>query len=96
MLCSGNRFLIILPCQLGNKYSHAAVWPLVPGHDILNSDGVTIKRNYPVAVMVANLAKETPERPALMLHDDVVTFFHEMGHAMHCKFYDQIVIVQYA
>lgn len=29
--------------------------------------------------MVANLAKPTPGRPALMRHDDVVTFFHEMG-----------------
>ena len=33
--------------------------------------------------MVANLAKSTPERPALMRHDDVVTFFHEMGHVFH-------------
>ncbi|KAL5513671.1 PRD1 [Sanghuangporus vaninii] len=60
------------------KYSHAAVWPLIPGYDI--PDG---KRNYPVTAMVANLAKPTPERPALMRHDDVVTFFHEMGHVFH-------------
>ena len=33
--------------------------------------------------MVANLAKETPEKPALMSHTDVVTFFHEMGHIFH-------------
>jgi Zn-dependent oligopeptidase len=33
--------------------------------------------------MVANLAKPTPDRPALMRHDDVVTFFHEMGHVFH-------------
>jgi len=33
--------------------------------------------------MVANLAKPTPEKPALMRHDDVVTFFHEMGHVFH-------------
>jgi Zn-dependent oligopeptidase len=33
--------------------------------------------------MVANLAKPTPGVPALMTHDDVVTFFHEMGHAFH-------------
>ncbi|KAF8415787.1 peptidase M3A/M3B, partial [Boletus edulis BED1] len=32
---------------------------------------------------VANLAKPTPERPALMRHDDVTTFFHEMGHVFH-------------
>lgn len=33
--------------------------------------------------MVANLAKPTPDRPALMRHDDVVTYFHEMGHVFH-------------
>jgi Zn-dependent oligopeptidase len=40
-------------------------------------------RHYPLAAMVANLAKSTPEKPALMRHDDVVTFFHEMGHVFH-------------
>lgn len=33
--------------------------------------------------MVANLAKPTPSKPALMRHDDVTTFFHEMGHVFH-------------
>jgi Peptidase family M3 len=33
--------------------------------------------------MVANLAKPLPDREALMPHDDVVTFFHEFGHAVH-------------
>ncbi|KAF8073822.1 metallopeptidase MepB [Lyophyllum atratum] len=61
-----------------SKYSHAAVWPLLPGYDF--PDG---KRHYPLAAMVANLAKPTPDKPALMRHDDVVTFFHEMGHVFH-------------
>ncbi|KAH8114574.1 Metalloprotease [Phellopilus nigrolimitatus] len=72
----GYCYLDLFPREA--KYSHAAVWPLVPGFDIENG-----KRNYPVAAMVANLAKPTPERPALMRHDDVVTFFHEMGHVFH-------------
>jgi Zn-dependent oligopeptidase len=63
---------------LAAKYSHAAVWPLLPGYDLPNG-----KRSYPLAAMVANLAKPTPDRPALMRHDDVVTFFHEMGHVFH-------------
>ncbi|KAF8169249.1 hypothetical protein BJ912DRAFT_1025654 [Pholiota molesta] len=61
-----------------NKYSHAAVWPILPGYD--RPDG---KRSYPLTAMVANLAKPTPDKPALMRHDDVVTFFHEMGHVFH-------------
>lgn len=40
-------------------------------------------RSYPVAAMVANLAKPIPGQPALMQHSDVVTFFHEIGHAFH-------------
>ncbi|KAI6124381.1 hypothetical protein EV401DRAFT_1187749 [Pisolithus croceorrhizus] len=60
------------------KYSHAAVWGLLPGYDLPSGD-----RHYPLTTMVANLAKPTPERPALMRHDDVTTFFHEMGHVFH-------------
>jgi len=61
-----------------SKYSHAAVWPLLPGYE--RADG---KRSFPLAAMVANLAKPTPQKPALMRHADVVTFFHEMGHVFH-------------
>jgi len=60
------------------KYSHAAVWPLLSGYT--RRDGT---RSYPLAAMVANLAKPTPTAPALMQHTDVVTFFHEMGHVFH-------------
>ncbi|CAE6426029.1 unnamed protein product [Rhizoctonia solani] len=71
----GWAYLDLFPRE--SKYSHAAVWPLQPGFDDENG------RYYPTAAMVANLAKPTPGRPALMRHDDVVTFFHEMGHVFH-------------
>ncbi|KAG2081065.1 hypothetical protein BD769DRAFT_1784425 [Suillus cothurnatus] len=60
------------------KYSHAAVWGLLPGYELPSG-----KRHYPLRAMVENLAKPTPERPALMQHNDVTTFFHEMGHVFH-------------
>ncbi|KZT23430.1 metallopeptidase MepB [Neolentinus lepideus HHB14362 ss-1] len=72
----GYCYLDLFPRE--SKYSHAAVWPLLPGYT--KADG---SRAFPIAAMVANLAKPTPERPALMRHDDVVTFFHEMGHVFH-------------
>ncbi|KAF8311667.1 metallopeptidase MepB [Cantharellus anzutake] len=72
----GDVYLDLYPRE--NKYSHAAVWGLIQG--FLKQDGL---RQYPVACMVANLAKPTPSRPALMRHDDVVTYFHEMGHVFH-------------
>ncbi|KAF8650117.1 hypothetical protein AX16_005354 [Volvariella volvacea WC 439] len=72
----GYCYLDLFPREA--KYSHAAVWPLLSGHDL--PDG---GRSYPLTAMVANLAKPTPDKPALMRHDDVVTFFHEMGHVFH-------------
>lgn len=72
----GYMYLDLFPRE--NKYGHAAVWGLIPGWT--KEDG---SRSYPTVCMVANLAKPTPKRPALMKHSDVVTFFHEMGHAFH-------------
>ncbi|TFY78786.1 hypothetical protein EWM64_g5225 [Hericium alpestre] len=72
----GYCYLDLFPRE--SKYSHAAVWPLYPGYKTPDN-----KRAYPLSAMVANLAKSTPDRPALMRHDDVVTFFHEMGHVFH-------------
>ncbi|KAI0648050.1 Metalloprotease [Trametes meyenii] len=72
----GYFYLDIFPREA--KYSHAAVWPLIPGYDRPDSS-----RNYPVAAMVANLARATPDKPSLMHHAEVVTFFHEMGHLFH-------------
>ncbi|CDO71484.1 hypothetical protein BN946_scf184909.g78 [Trametes cinnabarina] len=61
-----------------SKFPHAAVWPIILGFE--KEDGT---RNFPVAAIVANLAKPNPIKPALMKHFDVKTFFHEMGHIFH-------------
>lgn len=37
----------------------------------------------PVAVVVCNFAPHSEENPSLMMHRDLETLFHEMGHAMH-------------
>ncbi|OQX73219.1 MAG: hypothetical protein B6D59_06300 [Campylobacteraceae bacterium 4484_4] len=37
----------------------------------------------PIAFIVANFAAATPNQPSLLRPDDVVTLFHEMGHALH-------------
>ncbi|KAJ7147482.1 metallopeptidase MepB [Mycena crocata] len=88
----GYCYLDLFPRE--SKYSHAAVWPLLSGYSLPSG-----KRSYPLAAMVANLAKSTPDKPALMRHDDVVTFFHEMGHVFHgllsqtkfAKFHGEII-----
>ncbi|MGE4319177.1 MAG: M3 family metallopeptidase [Deferribacterales bacterium] len=35
------------------------------------------------ALICANFPQSTPENPSLLRHSDVVTLFHEMGHALH-------------
>lgn len=70
--------LPFLTPSLPTEYGHAAVWGLLPGWTAASG-----KREYPVVCMVANLSKPTEGKPATLLHDQLVTFFHEMGHALH-------------
>lgn len=45
----------------------------------LHTDGM--KR--PFIAIVCNFTKPTKDAPSLLTHDEVLTLFHEMGHAMH-------------
>jgi oligopeptidase A len=42
--------------------------------------------HLPVVFVVANFPASTTDNPSLLRHDDVVTLFHEMGHAIHHLF----------
>ena len=60
-----------------NKFSHAAMFQMVGGK--LTPDGYRL----PTAALVCNFPKATKDKPALLLHSDVQTFFHEFGHVLH-------------
>ncbi|KAG6549911.1 hypothetical protein Mapa_008421 [Marchantia paleacea] len=60
------------------KYAHTCVCSLQTG--CVQGDG---SRQLPVAAMLANFTKPTREKPSLLSHAEVVTYFHEFGHVMH-------------
>jgi peptidyl-dipeptidase Dcp len=41
------------------------------------------KIERPVIAIVCNFTKPTKDKPSLLTHDEVLTLFHEMGHAVH-------------
>ena len=72
----GSFYLDLIPRPF--KYGHAAVFPLRKGR--VGASGQYVK---PVAAMVANFNPPTQDKPSLLSHSQVVTFFHEFGHIVH-------------
>ncbi len=60
------------------KYTHAAQFPLV-GRKRWPDGSLTLPR----VALVCNFTKPTNDKPALLSHDEVETFFHEFGHCLH-------------
>jgi len=61
-----------------NKYSHAAHTTIIPA--TVMPDGTCIPD---VSVLIANFSKPTASKPSLLQRNQVKTFFHELGHALH-------------
>jgi len=64
-----------------NKYSHACCYPIV--HTVKQNNNGVITKTPSFSLVIANFPKATKNKPALLKHGDVTTFFHEFGHAMH-------------
>lgn len=55
-------------------------------HNWHNSYDIGDKKQLPSAFVVCNFPASSSEFPSLLRHSDVVTLFHEMGHAIHHLF----------
>ncbi len=64
-----------------NKFSHAAHMTIVPATFYYKDSKKYICPS--VSVVMANFPKATQNCPALLKFNDVETFFHEFGHALH-------------
>jgi len=62
------------------KYGHAACFGLQPGCE---APWAPSGYQLPVAAIVCNFPAPSPDKPALLEHGDVETYFHEFGHLMH-------------
>ncbi len=62
------------------KYSHQCVYPLRPSYYHQDSKHIV----KPACVNIGNLNPTKDGKPSLLLFSEVVTFFHEFGHVMHC------------
>jgi thimet oligopeptidase len=60
------------------KYNHFAEFGIIDGK--LLDDG---QYQRPTVALICNFPSPQPGRPSLLPHEDVVTLFHEFGHAMH-------------
>ena len=74
----GAFYTDLYPRQQDHKFSHAAAWPIVP-HRVWPDGHVTL----PVSALVCNFTRSTPDKPSLLPHEEVETFFHEFGHCLH-------------
>lgn len=61
------------------KYGHAANFGLGKGFERITKHG----RQTPLTVLVCNFTKASKDKPSLLKHHEVVTFFHELGHGVH-------------
>lgn len=61
------------------KYTHAAHFGLRAGYE--KADG---SRSPTYSALVCNFTKPSKSKPSLLKHSEVTTFFHELGHGVHC------------
>jgi len=84
----GQFYLDLYPRD--GKFTHAAAYKLQLCY--LTENG---EMQRPVSAMLANFPKPTHDKPSLLRHVDVITYFHEFGHVMH-SMCSQVIYAKFA
>ena len=71
----GRFYLDLFPRP--NKYTHAAFFGMILGKN------TAMGYQIPNAALVCNFPAPSADKPSLMPHSQVETFFHEFGHVLH-------------
>eukprot|EP01126_Amoeba_proteus_P054695 TRINITY_DN6741_c0_g1_i17.p1 TRINITY_DN6741_c0_g1~~TRINITY_DN6741_c0_g1_i17.p1 ORF type:complete len:689 (+),score=144.95 TRINITY_DN6741_c0_g1_i17:437-2503(+) len=67
------------------KYAHQCVFPVIPSFINEGDDQYSSRvRVNSVCAILGNFSQPSLDRPSLLSHEEVSTFFHEFGHVMHC------------
>ena len=78
----GDLILDLYPRE--NKFSHACFCDLIS--PVLKSDSCSELVEIPIGLIIANFSKPTALHDSLLKYQEVRTFFHEFGHALHGLF----------
>ncbi|EPS31657.1 hypothetical protein PDE_06614 [Penicillium oxalicum 114-2] len=73
----GFLYLDIYPRD--GKFNHAANFNIFPSYSVPEG----IDQPFVCTALVCNVANPPPDKPALLKHHEVITLFHELGHAFH-------------
>jgi oligopeptidase A len=72
----GMFYLDMFPRE--GKFNHFAQFDIISGKLLPNG-----KYQRPTVALLCNFPPPTADKPSLLTHQDVVTLFHEFGHALH-------------
>jgi thimet oligopeptidase len=77
----GTLYLDLFPRN--NKYNHTACFTIIPYCEYYNEKMESINVQNASVALVGNFTPSNKSAPSLLTHNEVVIFFHELGHAIH-------------
>lgn len=77
----GTMYLDLFPRD--NKYNHMACFSIIPYCEYYDEEMNSANIQYPSIAIVGNFTPSYENVPSLLTHNELITFFHEIGHVLH-------------